>query len=515
MNYRKFAIVSVYDKEGIVEFSRGLNSLGYGVISTSKTYTLLKDNGVDVVEVSSITGFPEILDGRVKTLHPLIHGGILHRNIDKHLEHVKINNIPVIDLVVVNLYPFEETLKNTSDLEDIIENIDIGGPTLLRAGAKNFERVLVVVDKSDYGIVLEKLSSNQNTIDFRMFMASKAFNHVARYDGVIASFFNSLVSNDFPEETAIPLKKAYSLRYGENPHQKASAYISLPQRKEPSVLTSDVLWGKELSYNNILDADTALEMIKSFKNDNFCCIIKHNTPSGAAISDTILDAYKKAFECDPVSAFGGIVGFSGRVDFETAKEFINTFYEVIVSPEYDQDALDVLKTKKNLRIIRVGSLASEDRNLDFRSVGGGLLIQERDSSDEDVLHSKVVTNRKPTEKEYKDLAFAWKVVKFVKSNAIVLVKDGMTIGISGGQTSRVDAVKISIQRAKERGFSLKGAVCASDAFFPFKDSIEILANEGISAIVQPGGSVRDIESIDEANKHSIAMVFTNIRHFRH
>lgn len=510
----RFVIVSVYDKEGIIDFCKGLNRLGYKVISTSGTYKLLKESGINVIEVSSITNFPEILDGRVKTLHPKIHGGILYRSINGHKKQVEEYNIPDVEIVVVNLYPFEETIAKTNDLDEIIENIDIGGPTLLRAAAKNFERVTVVVDKQDYSQVLSKLENGENTLDFRMYLATKAFSHIARYDAVISDFFNNYISNIFPEEGSIPIKKVFDLRYGENPHQKASAYLTTSY-KGVSILTSEVLWGKELSYNNILDADVALNMISEFANENFCCIIKHSTPCGAAISDDLLSSYKKALSADPVSAFGGIVGFSKKVDEKVAEEFIKTFFEVIVAPDYDESAIKVLKTKKNLRIIKVGNLASCAQDLEFRSVMGGILIQEKDLSSEDVFKADVVTNRRPTEDEFKDMDFAWRIVKFVKSNAIVIAKNGMTLGVSGGQTSRVDSVKIAINRAKEFSFDLKGAVCASDAFFPFKDSVEILAKEGISAIIQPGGSVRDSESIEEANKNNIAMVFTKVRHFRH
>ncbi|MGB9621373.1 MAG: bifunctional phosphoribosylaminoimidazolecarboxamide formyltransferase/IMP cyclohydrolase [Brevinematia bacterium] len=510
----KFAIVSVYDKQGIVDFCRGLNRLGYRIVSTSGTYKILKDSGVDVVEVSSITNFPEILDGRVKTLHPKIHGGILFKPTNGHKGQVDEYNIPNIEIVVVSFYPFEQTIGKTNDLNEIIENIDIGGPTLLRAGAKNFERVLVVIDKRDYSEVLRRLENNENTLEFRMELAAKAFSYVSRYDALISDFFNNYISKVFPEEGALPLKKIFDLRYGENPHQKASAYITT-SFKGSSILNSQVLGGKELSYNNILDADVALSMMMEFANENFCCIIKHNTPCGASVSDNLLSAYRNAFRADPASAFGGIVGFSKKVDKELAEELVKTFFEVIVAPDYDENALDVLKSKKNLRIIKVGSFTSCAQDLEVRSVRGGVLVQEKDISSEDVFRSEVVTKRKPTELELKDMDFAWRVVKFVKSNAIVIAKDGMTLGICGGQTSRVDSVKISISRAKEFGFDLKGAVCASDAFFPFKDSVEILAKEGVSAIVQPGGSIRDNESIEEADKNNIAMVFTRVRHFRH
>lgn len=511
----KCAIVSVYDKEGIVEFCRGLVSLGYTIISTSGTYRVLREGGVDVVEVSSVTNFPEILDGRVKTLHPLIHGGILYRNKSEHKSQVVDYGIPDIEIVVVNLYPFEEVLLKGSGMDEIVENIDIGGPALLRAGAKNFERVITVVDKFDYPRVLDKIGRGEVDLDFRIRLACKAFNHVARYDSVVAHFFNEYLSEKFPNETAIPLRKVFTLRYGENPHQNASVYL-VSARSRPSVITSEiVVGGKELSYNNILDADVALEMISVFSDESFCCIIKHNIPSGAGVGDGLLEAYRKAYACDPVSAFGGIVGFSKRVTRDVAKEVVETFYEVIVAPDFDEDAMSVLMGRKNLRVIKVGELLMPRDELEIRSIVGGILVQEKDTSLEDVGKCRIVTKRRPTDREMRDLEFAWRIVKFVKSNAVVLAKDGATVGICGGQTSRVDSVKVAISRAKERGFSLEGAVCASEAFFPFKDSVEILAREGITAIIQPGGSVRDQDSIEEANRNNIAMVFTGVRHFRH
>jgi phosphoribosylaminoimidazolecarboxamide formyltransferase/IMP cyclohydrolase len=509
----KFAIVSVYDKENIIDVCKELNSLGYRIISTSGTYKLLKENQVDVIEVSSITNFPEILNGRVKTLHPKIHGGILYKDKDNHRKQVAEMGIPDIEIVIVNLYPFEKTVESTTNLEEIIENIDIGGPTLLRAAAKNFERVAVVVDKNDYPVLIEKLKNNENTLEFRMKLAAKAFNHVAYYDAAISKFFNNYISEKFPIENSIGIKKVLELRYGENPHQKASAYIT--PNTHCSILTSKVLGGKELSYNNILDADVALDMIKRFSNENFCCIIKHNNPCGAAIGNDLKDAFIKAFNSDSVSAFGGIIGLSKKVTKDVAEEITKYFFEVVVAPSYDGEALEILKTKKNLRIIEVGNLISCSEEVEVRSINGGILVQEKDNSEENIEESKVVTNVKPTKEEIEDIKFAWEIVKFVKSNAIVIVKNKQTIGICGGQPSRVDAVKIAISRAKERGFSTEGAVAASDAFFPFKDSVEILGEAGIKAIVQPGGSVRDQESIEEANKRNISMIFTGIRHFKH
>ncbi|MEN2998466.1 MAG: bifunctional phosphoribosylaminoimidazolecarboxamide formyltransferase/IMP cyclohydrolase [Brevinematia bacterium] len=511
----KYALVSVYDKEGIVEFCRNLSDLGYKIISTSGTYKLLRESGIEVIEVSSITGFPEILDGRVKTLHPVIHGGILYRDKEDHKSQIATYGIPNIEIVVVNLYPFEGTVRKTSNLEEIVENIDIGGPTLVRSAAKNFERVLVVTDKSDYSAVIERLRNGENTLEFRINLATKAFNHIARYDAVIASFFSNYSSEKFPEETAIPLRKILSLRYGENPHQSASAYALFTLDKVLSVFSGEVLWGKELSYNNILDSDVALEMVKAFSSENFCCIIKHNTPSGAGIGRTLYEAYEKAFKCDPISAFGGIVGFSQKVTKELAERFVETFYEVVIAPDYEDEALGILKGKKNLRIIRVKNLDYQHGRFEMRSINGGVLLQEKDSLVEEIRRCRVVTTRKPSEDEWLDLQFAWKVVMFVKSNAIVIAKNLSTIGICGGQTSRIDSVRIAIEKAKRMGFSLEKAVCASEAFFPFKDSVELLAKEGITAIIQPGGSVRDDESIEEANRNGIAMVFTGVRHFRH
>ncbi len=510
----RFAIVSVSDKDGIVEFCKGLNFLGYRIISTSGTYSFLKNEGIDVIEISSITGFPEILDGRVKTLHPKIHGGILYKNLDTHFKQLESHGLPNIELVVVNLYPFEQTVDEKADLDVIVENIDIGGPTLIRAAAKNYERVIVIVDKCDYQEVLEKLSKGGNTLEFRQYLAAKAFNYIAYYDAVIARFFNELVKDKFSDYMSIGVKKLCDLRYGENPHQKASSYL-LPNYSGNSILRSEVLWGKELSFNNVLDANVALEMISEFSEDNFCCIIKHNIPCGAAIGESLVDAYEKALAGDPVSAFGGIVGFSKGVDKEVAEKIVKNFYEVVVAPYYSVEALDILKTKKNLRVIKVGDIQKSRNDLEIKSVLGGFLVQERDEIEFNISKCKVVTDREPSDREKRDLSFAWRIVKFVKSNAIVIAKDGMTIGICGGQTSRVEAVRIALSRAKEFGFSSEGAVCASDAFFPFKDSVEILASEKISSIIQPGGSVRDQESIDVANQNNISMIFTGIRHFRH
>ena len=513
MKNGKYAIVSVYDKEGIIEFCKELNFLGYDIISTSGTYKFLKENGIRSIEVSSITNFPEILDGRVKTLHPLIHGGILYRE-SYHKDEISYYGIPNIDIVVVNLYPFEKTVLETNDIEKIVENIDIGGPTLLRAAAKNFERVIAIVDKNDYTFVLETLKSGNNTLEFRLNLATKVFNYIANYDAIISSFFNRYTSTKFPSETAIPLRKFSDLRYGENPHQSASLYV-IPLIDSEGLGKINVLGGKELSYNNILDIDVSIDILRNFANKNFCCIIKHNNPSGAGVGDTLLDAYVKALNCDSISAFGGIVGFSQKVSKVVAEEIVKNFYEVIIAPDYEDSAVEILRTKKNLRIVKVNLLPTCQESFDIRGVNGGLLLQDKDLSSEDIVNCQVVSNRKPEGKEIEDLQFAWDIVKFVKSNAIVLVKDKSTVGICGGQTSRVDAVKIAIQRAKERGFSLEGAVCASDGFFPFGDSVRLLASEGIKAIVQPGGSLRDNESIEEANKNNIAMVFTGKRHFKH
>jgi len=499
----KKALISVSNKEGIVEFAEFLLNQGYSLLSTGSTAKLLKENGLDVEAVEEYTGFPEMLDGRVKTLHPKIHGGILFiRNNEAHKKTVKEFNIDPIDIVVVNLYPFEETATQTDDVDKLIENIDIGGPSMLRAAAKNYKSVLVLCDANDYKEVMEGFENiDENR---RKHYALKAFAHTAYYDSLIVE---KLSSKQY-DKTGIAVKKVLSLRYGENPQQKA-AFFKDPLKK--GIADAKQLNGKELSYNNILDIDVAYRIMSEFE-DTVCAIIKHNTPCGVAKGDSIVEAYNKALSCDPISAFGGIIGINGTIDETLAFEITKRFYEVVVAYGYTENALDILRKKKNLRVMAVNRID----NLTFKeikSVVGGYLVQDNDAPTE--FEYDVVTKIKPTKEQIEDLAFAFKVSKFVKSNAIVYAKDGKTLAIGGGQTSRIDSAKFAAQRAKELNISLNGCVMASDGFFPFKDSIEFAYAQKVAAIVEPGGSIRDNEVIEAADKFEIPLLFTHIRHFRH
>jgi len=507
----KRALISVSDKEGVVDFAQGLEKLGYEIISTGGTYRTLKDAGVKVTKVADVTGFPEILDGRVKTLHPKVHGGILARRTVEHLQQLKENEISPIDIVAVNLYPFRETIsKEGVPLEEAIENIDIGGPAMIRSAAKNYQDVAVIVKPDYYKPVLEELESQGNlSMEMRLKLAMEAFTHTACYDAVISSYLAGLSDNSSLGDDFFILagEKVYDLRYGENPHQKAWFYknvlpgTGLPDAKQ--------LNGKELSYNNIIDTQAAWELVKEF-GQAACVIIKHTNPCGTAVAETLDKAFERAFAGDPVSAFGGIIAFNRKVDLKTAKKVAEPFMEVVIAPGYEEDALKYLRTKKNLRVLElpVGKGAS----LQVKSVDGGFVVQENDRGEVDFGSLHVVTEVAPTPGQLKDLAFAWKVVKHVKSNAIVVAKDGMTVGVGAGQMNRVGAAAIALEQGAEK---CEGAVLASDAFFPFKDTVETAARYGIKAIIQPGGSIRDQESIDECNKHGIAMVFTGMRHFRH
>ncbi len=511
------ALISVWDKRDIVEFAMGIQSLGYEIIASGGTASLLKSKGMKVKEIGEFTGFPEILDGRVKTLHPMVYGGILAlREKESHMDQLKIAGIEPIDMVVVNLYPFEEIVKREdSSFDDALENIDIGGPTLIRAAAKNFSGVIVIVDPEDYGSVLDELRrSGDLPYEMRFKLARKAFQLTARYDGAISNYFGSIEKGGkrqhFPETFTVQFKKVQDLRYGENPHQKGSFYRDI-YPPASSIATAEQLHGKELSYTNILDLDAALELVKEF--DEVCAvIIKHTNPCGAAISTTSLkNAYIKARECDPVSAYGGIVGFNREVDEETASEVISTFIEAIIAPGFTEKALDILRSKKNLRILKAGPLVKELPSVpEMRKVSGGILIQERDMADTEKW--QVVTKKSPTEEEKKALLFAWKICKHVKSNAIVYSYADRIIGVGAGQMSRIDSARFAMEKAR---FPLKGSVMASDAFFPFRDVVDLAASAGVSAIIQPGGSIRDEEVIRAADEHGIAMVFTGMRHFKH
>ena len=511
------AILSVYNKEGIVEFAQGLQSLGVEILSTGGTYKLLKEKGVTVKEVSEHTGFPEMLDGRVKTLHPRIHGGILGRRDDpKHQAEMKSQGIAPIDLVAVNLYPFKETIaKPNVTLEEAIENIDIGGPTMLRSAAKNHTDVVVVVDPKDYPEILEEMKKTEGTVseEKRYLLASKVFFYTSNYDQAIFSYLSSRAGSaeKFPESLSLQFEKVQSLRYGENPHQQAAFYKDLrSEQKMPKQL-----WGKEMSYNNFLDTDSAFGLVKEFQ-EPAAVIVKHNNPCGVATGATLAEAYRKAKATDPVSAFGGVAAFNRPLDAGTAQEITSTFMEVVIAPAVDPAALELFKKKKDLRVMEAGSASlkpSAAPRLDLRPAAGGLLVQEHDDAMiVDPASLKVVSRRAPTQEELASLLFVWKVCKHVKSNAIVFGRGGQTVGIGAGQMSRVDSVKLATLKAQ---MPLAGCVMASDAFFPFRDGIDAAAQAGIVAIIQPGGSIRDQEIIQAADDHQMAMVLTGIRHFRH
>jgi len=512
------AIISVSDKGGVTNFAQGLSQLGFEIFSTGGTKKALAEAGVPVKSVSEITGFPEILDGRVKTLHPAVHGGILaKRDLPAHMAQLAENNIETIDLVAVNLYPFVQTVSRENvTLDEALENIDIGGPTMIRAAAKNFPSVIVVVDPADYRPVLDKLKGKGIDQAERKRLAQKAFQHVAVYDTAISQYLGRDMEG-FPEEMTVALKKRYGLRYGENPHQQAAFYAEqrVGVKQDTGITWAEQLWGKELSFNNILDADAAWGAVIDFSAPTVA-IIKHTNPCGLASHDDIAEAYRRALSGDPVAAFGGIVVSNRAVNVATAEEISKTFYEIVIAPEYEAQALEILKRKKDLRIL-IAELppdygAAPTGYLDFRKVRGGFLVQGSDSVPEGSVNLKTVTKREPTKAEINDLLFAWRVVKHVKSNAIVLAKDRTLLGMGAGQPSRI----ISAQIAKEKaGEKTVGSVLASDAMFPFPDVVEAAAAGGVTAIIQPGGSIRDEDSIKAADEHNIAMVFTGMRHFRH
>ncbi len=519
------ALLSVSDKTGIVEFARELEARGVALLSTGGTCKLLKEQGITVTEVSDHTGHPEIMDGRVKTLHPKIHGGILARRGQDEAVMAD-NNIDAIDLVVVNLYPFANTVANPNcTLADAIENIDIGGPTMVRAAAKNHNDVTIVVNSSDYDRVLKDMNAHQGATShaLRFDLAIAAFEHTAQYDGMIANYFGKKVpaytaeqevDGDFERTVNLQFKKKETLRYGENSHQKAAFYVETPA-PQGSIASSEQLQGKALSYNNIADTDAALECVKSF-DEPACVIVKHANPCGVAVSDTLLDAYDRAFKTDPTSAFGGIIAFNRPLDASTAKEIIaRQFVEVIIAPSIDEDAKAIVSEKKNVRLLACGDFAATQTQRDYKRVNGGLLVQDADTGMVSREALKVVSKRAPSEQELSDLLFAWKVAKFVKSNAIVYGKNNMTIGVGAGQMSRVYSAKIAGIKAADENLEVKGSVMASDAFFPFRDGIDAAAEAGITAVIQPGGSMRDDEVIQAADEHNMAMVFTGMRHFRH
>ena len=514
------ALISVSDKTGIVEFAAKLEKLGVEIISTGGTAKALEDSGVPVIGISDVTGFPECLDGRVKTLHPNIHAGLLAvRSKQDHMDQLNELGVKPIDVVVVNLYPFKETiLKEGVSLEEATENIDIGGPTMLRSAAKNNRDVVVIVDPKDYDLVLEELAQGGVSKKTRFYLASKVFEHTAHYDAMIANYFREQrEADDLPETLTLTFEKVQQMRYGENPHQKAAFYEEVSGKKG-SLADAKQLHGKELSYNNINDANGALELLKEFDRPTIIAA-KHANPCGVGTADGIYEAYMKAYEADPISIFGGIVVSNEKIDKQTAEEMVKIFLEIIIAPAYEEDALEVLKAKKNLRILQLDHIDYINESAyDMKKVGGGMIVQNKDlvlfNNEADL---KVVTDRQPTEKEMEDMLFAWKIVKHVKSNGIAIAKNGQSVGLGGGQTNRIWATNQAIEHGVEflGQEGVEGSVLASDAFFPFSDGVLAAAKAGIKAIIQPGGSIRDQESIDACNEHGITMVFTQMRHFKH
>jgi phosphoribosylaminoimidazolecarboxamide formyltransferase/IMP cyclohydrolase len=518
------ALLSVSDKTGLLDLARALAEFGVELISTGGTRQALADAGLPVRDIADVTGFPEILDGRVKTLHPRVHGGILAvRDNPQHQATLQQQGIAPIDLVVCNLYPFEATVARAgSSPEEVIENIDIGGPTLVRAAAKNYRDVAVVTDPAQYAAILEELRQHNGalTLATRERLAAAAFARIAAYDGAISAYFHRhRAPDDWPAALDLHWDRRLVLRYGENPHQKAAFYVE-PGARHACVATAEVLHGKELSYNNILDLDSALNLVREFA-EPAAVVIKHNNPCGAAVGATLEEAFRKAYEGDPLSAYGGILAFNRELDEATARQITepNRFVECIIAPGYSEAAFQLLTTrpswKKSVRLLRTGPLEADGaraQSLDYRRVDGGLLVQTRDVGGDDFAQRRVVTRRPPTDAELADLRFAWMVCKHVKSNAIVLARGGMVVGVGAGQMSRVDAVHLAVRKAGERS---RGAVLASDAFFPFRDNIDEAAKAGVTAVVQPGGSMRDADSIAACDEHGLAMVLTGVRHFRH
>jgi phosphoribosylaminoimidazolecarboxamide formyltransferase/IMP cyclohydrolase len=511
----KKALISVSNKTGLLDFVKQLITFDYEIISTGGTFKLLHENGIPVKMIDEVTGFPEIMDGRVKTLHPKVHGGLLClRNNENHIEQAKENNIEMIDLVVVNLYPFKETIsKEDVSLEDAIENIDIGGPSMLRSAAKNHLFVTVICDDGDYQKVIEEINIHgDTTFETRQQLAAKVFRHTAAYDATIAGFLTDRVGEGEPENLTVTFTKKQSLRYGENPHQKACFYAGIPQGF--SMAFAQQLHGKELSYNNIQDGDAALNIVKEFMNEPVMVAVKHKNPCGVGIGKDVQEAWQRCYDADPVSIFGGIVATNQTIDEATAEAMKEVFLEVILAPKFTDKALEILSAKKNIRLMSLEiSRKNEDNNL-FLSVNGGLLVQETDHATIQDYEIKVVTAKVPTDSEMNDLFFAMKVCKHVKSNAITLAKEMRTVGIGAGQMNRVGAARIALEQAKSTGFN-NGIVLASDAFFPFDDVVKLAYQYGVSAIIQPGGSLRDDDSIKACNDLEISMVFTGIRHFKH
>lgn len=523
----KQALISVSDKTGVLDFARALSGMGVNILSTGGTAKLLADNGIKVTEVADYTGFPEMLDGRVKTLHPKVHGGILaRRDFPEHVSALEKHDIPTIDMVVVNLYPFQQTIARAEcSLEDAIENIDIGGPAMLRSSAKNHKDVTVICDPSDYAQVLSELKVGQGEVSYetKFTLAKKVFAHTAQYDGAITNYFTSLgddkkheTRSAYPTTLNLHFDKVQEMRYGENPHQSAAFYReSNPQVGALANYTQ--LQGKELSYNNIADADAAWECVKTF-DESACVIIKHANPCGVAIGITPFEAYSKALQTDPTSAFGGIIAFNREVDGNAAEAVAKQFVEVLIAPSFTEQAKKIFAAKQNVRLLEI-PLASIGNaavnNHDFKRVGGGLLVQSPDAKNVALPELKIVSKKQPTPQQLQDLMFAWRVAKFVKSNAIVFCANGMTMGVGAGQMSRIDSARIAAIKAQNAGLSLVGTAVASDAFFPFRDGLDVVVEAGATSVIHPGGSMRDQEVVDAADEHGIVMLLTGTRHFRH
>lgn len=514
------ALISVSDKTGVIELARALAAMQVSILSTGGTAKLLAQNGVSVTEVAAYTGYPEMLDGRLKTLHPMIHGGLLaRRDLPAHMEAIKEAGIEPIDLVVVNLYPFTDAIARPGcTLADAIENIDIGGPTMLRSAAKNHAGVAVLVDPADYPALLQELRASGGSVSAatRFALAKKVFTHTAAYDGAISNYLTSLDAEqkrqDYPQRLTLQFAKVQEMRYGENPHQSAAFYRDM-EPAAGSLASYTQLQGKELSYNNVGDSDAAWECVKTFA-EPACVIVKHANPCGVAIGAGALEAYQRAFQTDPTSAFGGIIAFNRPLDAATAEAVAKQFVEVLIAPGYDAGARKALESKANVRVLVV-PLAEGANRYDFKRVGGGLLAQTPDTRNVQAAELRVLSRKKPTESELRDLLFAWRVAKFVKSNAIVFCGSGHTLGVGAGQMSRVDSARIAAIKAKNAGLSLAGSVVASDAFFPFRDGVDVVAEAGAKAIIQPGGSVRDDEVVAAADERGLVMVYTGVRHFRH
>jgi phosphoribosylaminoimidazolecarboxamide formyltransferase/IMP cyclohydrolase len=526
----KQALISVSDKTGVLDFARALSALGVNILSTGGTAKLLADNGVPVTEVADYTGFPEMLDGRVKTLHPKVHGGILaRRDFPEHVAKLEEHNIPTIDMVVVNLYPFQATVaKDDCTLDDAIENIDIGGPAMLRSAAKNHKDVVVICDPADYGLVLAEMKTTDNapgyvSYDTRFTLATKVYSHTAQYDGAIANYLTSLdatrahaTRSAYPNKLNVAFEKVQDMRYGENPHQSAAFYRDVVST--PGALANyKQLQGKELSFNNIADADAAWECVKSmggFDQSAACVIVKHANPCGVALGVNAVEAYKRALQTDPTSAFGGIIAFNVEVDAAAATELAKLFVEVLIAPSFTAEAKQILSAKQNVRLLEI-PLGDGVNAMDFKRVGGGLLVQSADSKNVLLADVRVVSKKQPTQQELQDMMFAWRVAKYVKSNAIVFCGNNMTLGVGAGQMSRIDSARIASIKAQNAGLSLANSVVASDAFFPFRDGLDVVVDAGATCVIHPGGSMRDQEVIDAADERGVVMVYTGTRHFRH